>query len=51
MRLWRVVRHKQPHRAYVVWFAIYMPVATLVAISWWSSGWIEIAQRMMGVNG
>jgi hypothetical protein len=51
MILWDVVRHKRLHRAYVVWFAIYVPVATLVANLWWSSWWIEIVQRMMGVNG
>jgi hypothetical protein len=51
MILWDVVRHRHLHRAYVVWFAIYLPVATLVVNLWWSSWWIEIVQRMMGVNG
>jgi hypothetical protein len=49
MLVWDLVRHRTLHRAYVVWFAFYAPMAALVINLWWSPWWMETVQRWMGV--
>jgi len=36
-------------RAYVVWFAFYIPTAMLGINMWWTPWWVETVQRWMGV--
>lgn len=49
MLLWDIVRLGRVHRAYLAWFAIYIPAGCIVYSLWWSPGWIESVQRTMGV--
>lgn len=49
MFLWDLWRLKRVHRAYLIWGAIYLPVAIVVYSLWWSPGWIATAQRLVGV--
>ena len=49
MFLWDLARLRRVHRAYVAWFAIYLPCAAVVYMLWWSPGWIATAQRLVGV--
>lgn len=49
MFLWDLYRLKRVHRAYIVWFGIFAPVAILVYNLWGSPGWITLVQRVMGV--
>lgn len=51
MLVWDLVRHRRLQRAYVIWFAIFVPVTFVVNCLWWSPWWIGIAQRLMGVSG
>lgn len=49
MLVWDLVRHKRLHRAYKVWLAIFVPANLLVIYLWWTPGWMDFAQRLMGV--
>jgi hypothetical protein len=49
MFLWDLFRLKRIHKAYVVWFSIYIPAAIAVYSLWWTPGWIAAVHRMMGV--
>ena len=49
MFLWDLARLRRVHRAYLAWFAIYIPSAVVVYMLWWSPGWIATAQRLVGV--
>jgi hypothetical protein len=49
MLVWDIARLRQVHRAYLAWFALYIPAGCIVYSLWWSPGWIETVQRMMGV--
>lgn len=49
MFIWDLVRNRRVHQAYVVWLAIYLPVAALVAFAWDKPWWHTTAQRIMGV--
>ena len=49
MVLWDLARLRRVHRAYLAWFAIYIPSAVVVYMLWWSPGWIATAQRLVGV--
>lgn len=50
MLIWDLARHQRLLRAYVIWFAVFIPTATLVINLWWSDWWIATAQRLMGVS-
>ena len=49
MLAWDLVRNRSLHRAYLIWASIYVPVGLLVIYLWWTPGWMNFAQRMMGV--
>ena len=49
MLVWDLLRQRTLHRAYVVWFAFYVPIAILVINLWWTPWWMETAQRLMGL--
>lgn len=49
MFLWDLFRLGRVHRAYLAWFAIYVPAAVLVCSVWGTPGWIATVQRFMGV--
>ena len=49
MLLWDLVRTRRLHRAYVIWASVYVPVGLLVIYLWWTPGWMNFAQRLMGV--
>jgi hypothetical protein len=47
--VWDVVRNRRVHEAYLIWLAIYVPVA-LVAYSLWDKPWWQAtARQIMGV--
>lgn len=48
MLLWDLWRNRTLHRAYRIWFALYVPVATLVIWLWWRPDWMAFSQRLMG---
>ena len=47
--LWDVIRNRRVHRAYIVWAAIYVPVAVAVDMLWDKPWWHSTAQHIMGV--
>jgi hypothetical protein len=49
MLAWDLIRHKRLHRAYIIWFAFFIPVVAVALNLWWSPWWVGTAQRMMGV--
>ena len=49
MFLWDVLRNKRVHEAYLVWLAIYLPVAAMVTFAWDKPWWHDTAQWMLGV--
>ena len=49
MLVWDVVRNRRVHEAYLIWLAVYLPVA-LVAYSLWNTPWWHAtARQIMGV--
>lgn len=48
MLVWDLVRSRTLHRAYIIWFSIYVPVSILVINLWWTPGWMATAQKLMG---
>ncbi|MGE5563999.1 MAG: hypothetical protein ACM3ZV_11950 [Bacillota bacterium] len=49
MFIWDVIRNRRVHEAYVIWLAIYLPVAALVTFVWDKPWWHSGAERIMGV--
>lgn len=49
MFLWDLARLRRIHKAYIAWFAIYLPASAVVYMLWWSPAWMAIAQRLVGV--
>lgn len=49
MFLWDVTRNRRVHEAYVIWMAIYLPVAVVVYGLWDTPLWHSTARRIMGV--
>lgn len=49
MLTWDIVRHRRLHRAYVIWFALFLPVGCVAANLWWSPWWVGAVERVMGV--
>jgi hypothetical protein len=49
MFIWDVIRNRRVHEAYVIWLAIYLPVAALVTFAWDKPWWHASAERIMGV--
>jgi hypothetical protein len=49
MFVWDVMRNRRVHEAYVIWLAIYAPVAVLVSYTWDKPWWHATAQHLMGV--
>lgn len=50
MFLWDLYRLKRVQRAYVWWFAAYVPMAVAVNLVWGKSWWIRAAAHMMGFD-
>lgn len=50
MIIWDLVRNRHWHKAYTVWFAIFVPSATLVEYLWWNPAWLEFAASLFGVD-
>lgn len=50
MLVWDLFRHRRLHRAYVAWFALYLPCMALVMYAWDKPWWIEFAQGVLGVS-
>jgi hypothetical protein len=49
MLAWDLIRHKRLHKAYIIWFAIFIPVVIVAMNLWWTHGWVGTVERMMGV--
>ena len=49
MLAWDLIRHKRLHKAYIIWFAIFIPVVIVVMNLWWTPWWVGTVERMMGV--
>jgi hypothetical protein len=49
MLVWDLVRNRRLHRAYVIWFALFVPLACVAANLWWTPGWVGMVERTMGV--
>jgi len=49
MLAWDLIRHKRLHKAYIIWFAIFIPVATVAVNIWWTPWWVGTVERVMGV--
>jgi hypothetical protein len=47
--LWDVLRNRRVHEAYVIWLAIYVPVALVAYALWDTRWWHAMAQWIMGV--
>jgi hypothetical protein len=47
--LWDAVRNRRVHEAYLVWLAIYVPVALVVYRMWDTPWWHSTARHIMGV--
>lgn len=50
MFLWDVMRHRHIHRAYVVWFACWLPPTLLVYALWGTDWWLSRVPALMGVG-
>jgi len=50
MLVWDLVRNKRLHRAYVAWFALYVPSTAVLMYIWNKPWWIEFAQGALGVR-
>jgi len=49
MLLWDVIRNRFVHRAYLIWFGVFVPFAVAGHILWDSDWWHGMAPRIMGV--
>lgn len=49
MLLWDLYRRKPLLKAYVIWFALFIPASALVMNLWWNDTWIATVQKLMGV--
>lgn len=49
MLAWDLIRYRRLHRAYVIWFALFVPLGAIAANLWWTQGWVGFVERMMGV--
>jgi membrane protein required for beta-lactamase induction len=47
--LWDIVRNRRFHEAYVIWLAIYVPVALVAYRLWDTAYWHATARSIMGV--
>ncbi|WP_338241333.1 hypothetical protein [Aurantiacibacter hainanensis] len=50
MLAWDLVRNRRWHRAYTIWFAIFVPTAMLVELLWWHPAWLEFSAGIFGVD-
>lgn len=50
MFLWDVVRQRHIHRAYIVWFACWLPPTLLVYALWGTDWWLSRVPSLMGVG-
>ena len=49
MFLWDVIRNRRVHRAYLLWFAVYLPASVLVWSLWDTPWWHSIARALLAV--
>jgi hypothetical protein len=49
MLVWDVIRNRDLHRAYWVWFAVTMPIAIVVNLLWDTPLWHSTARHILGV--
>ncbi len=49
MFLWDVLRNRSVHRAYWIWFALFLPAAVAVNMLWDTPWWHATARQLMGV--
>jgi hypothetical protein len=47
MFLWDVVRNRRVHRAYLLWFAVYLPASVLVWSLWDMPWWHSVARALL----
>lgn len=50
MFLWDLVRQRKVHRAYIVWFACWLPPTLLVYVFWGTDWWLSRVPTLMGVG-
>lgn len=50
MFLWDVVRQRHIHRAYIVWFAWWLPLTIPVHLLWGTDWWLSRVPGLMGVG-
>jgi hypothetical protein len=49
MLAWDVLRNRRVHQAYLIFFAVSLPIAIVIYQAWDTPGWHATAQAMMGV--
>lgn len=49
MFIWDVVRNRRVHRAYWLWFALFLPFTLAVYSLWDSAWWHSAARRLIGI--
>ena len=45
--IWDVIRNRRVHRAYLLWFAAYLPASVLVWTLWDTRWWHSIARNLL----
>ena len=50
MFLWDVIRNRRVHEAYLIWFALCLPVTLILYSSWDRPWWHATARHIMGVG-
>jgi hypothetical protein len=50
MFVWDLVRQRKVHRAYIVWFACWLPPTLLVYVFWGTDWWLSRVPTLMGVG-
>ena len=49
MFVWDVIGNRSVHRAYWIWFSLFLPLSVLVYSLWDTPSWHETARQIMGV--
>lgn len=50
MFVWDLARLRRVHRAYLVWFAVWLPAAVAVQLLWGTDWWQSVAPRLLGFS-
>jgi hypothetical protein len=50
MLAWDLIRNRRLHRAYVIWFALFVPAGCVAANLWFTPWWVGTIERIMGVS-